>query len=545
MTREEWENHWQTTRCQDIDLFTHKQQLLAIINDIKEADDPSPEEVVQIIRRYPYDKKQIFNKNQLVKAYRQFCADGELKFERETLRKLQRKPIRTISGVAPVTVLTEPGPCPGECIFCPEVCGQPKSYLPDEPGAARAASMDFDPFLQTAGRISTFETLGHTAEKVELLILGGSWSAYPNEYQEWFIRRCLDAMNGKDSNSLAQAQHLNERALHRNVGLVIETRPDMITPDHARHLRRLGVTKVQIGVQSLDDEILALNKRGHTLEQTRKAFQYLRLAGFKITAHWMPNLFGATLESDWVDFSRLWNDPALQPDEIKIYPTALLEDTELYQLWQQGNYTPYPEEELIDLVADCKAMVPPYCRVNRVMRDIPAGNIVAGSTKSNLRQLAQDRLKKQGRHCQCIRCSEIRNQSVTMDDLQMDQIQYSTDVSTEYFMRFITNDQKLTGFLRLSLPNKHIPPIIEELSGCAMIREVHVYGPALALSKASRGEAQHLGLGSDLINKAYVIARSANFTKIAVISAIGTRDYYRKHGFKLGELYMIKSLIDE
>ncbi|MBN1316364.1 MAG: tRNA uridine(34) 5-carboxymethylaminomethyl modification radical SAM/GNAT enzyme Elp3 [Anaerolineales bacterium] len=542
MTRKEWEAHWQATRRQNIDLFAYKEQLLAIIQEIKEKDDPSPEEIVQLIRRHPYDNKHTFNKNQLVRAYRKFCADGEMPFERETLRKLQRKPIRTISGVAPVTVLTEPGPCPGECIFCPEVCGQPKSYLPDEPGAARAASLDFDPYRQTSGRIHTFESLGHNAEKVELLILGGSWSAYPDEYQEWFVRRCLDAMNESESNSLKEAQQKNETAGHRNVGLVIETRPDMITPDHVRHLRRLGVTKVQLGIQSLDDRILAMNKRGHTIATTRRAFQILRLAGFKITAHWMPNLYGATQDSDREDFSRFWKDPALRPDELKIYPTALLQNTELYKYWQNGNYAPYPENELIDLVADCKVMIPEYCRVNRVMRDIPAGNIVAGSTKSNLRQLAQNRLKEQGRQCRCIRCSEVRNQQVSMDELHLDQIHYSTDATTEHFLRYVTADQKLAGFLRLSLPNKDITPIIDELDGYAMIREIHVYGPALALDKSSKGEAQHLGLGSDLIIKAQEIAVEANFSNLAVIAAIGTRDYYRKQGFRLGELYMIKPL---
>jgi elongator complex protein 3 len=538
MSRQEWEAHWAATRRPLEDLDQHREQLLAIIQEIRAADDLEPEDFNHIVRRHPFRGKQTFSKNQLVRAYRQFCADGRLLFERDTLRKLQMKPIRTISGVAPVTVLTRPAPCPGRCIFCPEVEGQPKSYLPDEPGAARAATFDFDPYKQTAGRIATFEELGHSAEKVELLILGGSWSAYPADYQEWFIRRCLDAMNGREAKSLSEAQAINETAPHRNVGLVIETRPDMITPDEIRRLRQLGVTKVQLGVQSLDDRLLSLNRRGHTVADTRMAIRLLRLAGFKIAVHWMPNLYGATPESDRADFRRLWLDPALRPDELKIYPTALLQGTELYALWQSGRYTPYAESTLVQLVADCKLMVQPYCRINRVMRDIPAHNIVEGSTKSNLRQIVQRRLAQEGKKCACIRCSEVRGRQVEPDQLRLDDLTYSTDATEEHLLRFRTPGDKLAGFLRLSLPNPDQTSVPAELLGHAIIREVHVYGPALAISADSEGEAQHVGLGEQLIQEALQVAHSAGYTRLAVIAAIGTRQYYRRHGFELGELYM-------
>jgi len=538
LSRKEWEAHWLATRRPLGDLGQYKDELLAVIQELRAADSLLPQDFNQIVRRHPYGGKRTFSKNQLVRAYRQFCADGQLPFERETLRKLQMKPIRTISGLAPVTVLTKPFPCPGQCIFCPEVTGQPKSYLPDEPGAARAASFDFDPYTQTAGRIATFEELGHSAEKVELLILGGSWSAYQADYQEWFIRRCLDAMNGREASSLVEAQRINETALHRNVGLVIETRPDMITPAEIIRLRRLGVTKVQMGAQSLDDRVLALNKRGHTAKQTRTAMRLLRLAGLKIAVHWMPNLYGATLDSDRADFELWWEDPALRPDEIKIYPTALLEGTELYDLWQAGQYTPYAEPDLIDLVADCKALVQAYCRINRVMRDIPAHHIVAGSTKSNLRQIVQQRMEKEGKRCRCIRCSEIRDRQVKLDELHFDDLAYSTDATQEHLLRFLTGDERLAGFLRLSLPAPGEEPIMAELKGHAIIRQVQVYGPALAISAGSEGEAQHIGLGSKLVEHALQIARSAGYQRLAVIASIGTRDYYRKHGFQLGELYM-------
>ncbi len=542
MPRPAWEQHWQATRKPLADLAPYREQLLAIIQALRSADALTPEDFNHIVRRHPYDGKYTFNKNQLVLAYRQFCAEGVLPFERKTLRRLQMKPTRTISGVAPVTVLTKPAPCPGRCIFCPEVEGQPKSYLPDEPGAARAASFDFDPFAQTAGRIRTLEELGHSAEKVELLILGGSWSAYPADYQGWFVRRCLDAMNGSDSPTLAAAQQANEIAPHRNVGLVIETRPDMITAAEIIHLRQLGVTKVQLGAQSLDDRILALNQRGHTVQRTREAMRLLRLTGFKIAVHWMPNLYGATLDSDRADFARWWGDPALRPDEMKIYPTSLLEETELHQLWQRGLYAPYPESELVDLVAECKMMVQPYCRINRVMRDIPACNIVEGTTKSNLRQIVQARLAEQGRRCRCVRCSEVRGRPVARDELALHNLRYASDATEEHFLRFRTPEGRIAGFLRLSLPAAGVAPVLPELAGHAMIREVHVYGPALAIDSSSRGEAQHLGLGEELIEEAVGIARQAGFSKMAVIAAVGTREYYRRHNFALGQLYMARPI---
>lgn len=511
--------------------------LAAIVKEIEAAPDLAERRLSRILRRHPLPDGNLLSKDQLLRGYVQLCRQQGRHPDPALLRQLQTKPVRTISGVAPVTVLTEPAPCPGTCIFCPSVAGMPKSYLPDEPGAMRAATHDFDPYGQTAGRIRALADNGHAVDKIELLILGGTWSCYPQEYQEWFVRRCFDAMNESEAPALEEAQRLNEEAPHRNVGLVVETRPDCITPDEVRRLRRLGVTKVQLGVQSLDDEILHLNKRGHAVAETRQAMRLLRLAGFKIVVHWMPNLLGATPESDLADFRRLWDDPTMRPDELKIYPTSLLASTELYAYWQRGEYRPYDEATLIELLARCKTLIPPYCRLNRLMRDIPAPDIVAGVKRSNLRQDVQRYMAGRGMVCRCIRCREVRGHAVDIETLRLERLDYQTDATRECFLSVVTPDDRLAGFLRLSLPQAEPP--VAELAGCAVIRELHVYGPALELGDRRKGLAQHAGLGTRLIEEARRIAREVGYARLAVIAAIGTRPYYRERGFEQGELYMI------
>jgi elongator complex protein 3 len=428
----------------------------------------------------------------------------------------------------------------------------PKSYLADEPGAMRAAYHQFDPYNQTIARMRALENIGHATDKIELLILGGTWSAYPSDYQEWFVRRCLDAMNEEVADSLWQAQAWNQIARHRNVGLVVETRPDQVTPDEIERLRRLGVTKIQLGVQSVNDAILHANRRGHTVQHTRQAFRLLRLAGFKIAAHWMPNLLGATPTSDRADFARLWHDRALRPDELKIYPCALMADTPLYDEWRRGAYHPYDEETLIQLLTDCKVTIPPYCRVNRITRDIPAPNIVAGSTRANLRQLVQNQMSHQQRACRCVRCREIRSERLDPASLSWETLVYATDVSHEFFLSAATPSRRLAGFLRVSLPRhrRHVllssgesrQGVFDEIRNCAMIRQVHVYGPALAVGSDSRGEAQHVGIGQRLIERARQIAKTGGYGRLAVIAATGTREYYSRLGFHLGDLYMATDL---
>ncbi len=502
-------------------------------------------DLTSILRRYPRPNGAFYAKSQLLRAYRQLVAEGNFPPSARLEQQLRGRPVRTISGVAPVAVLTKPYPCPGRCIFCPTQTQAPKSYLDGEPGVLRAIQNDYDPYRQTRARIEALQAIGHPTDKVELLILGGTWSSYPEKYRHWFLRRCLDALNESESSTLAEAMQRNETASCRNVGLVIETRPDWITPREVLTLRRQGVTKVQVGAQSFNDHILSLNQRGHSVEDIRQAVRLLRLGGFKIVLHWMPNLYGATPDSDLEDFHRLWEDPALRPDELKIYPTALLEGTVLYRLWREGKYTPYDEETLVKLLVHCKTMIPPYCRLNRLMRDIPANYIVAGTTKSNLRQIVQRRMHAQGLHCRCIRCREIRGKltiDIDINHPRLEVLTYETDVTQEYFLQMLTPEGYLAGFLRLSLPRapRDVLPV-PEIRDAAIIRELHIYGPAQALGERGWG-VQHRGLGTHLLEKAADIAHATGFRELAVIAAIGTRPYYRERGFTEGELYLIRRL---
>ncbi len=499
--------------------------------------------VSKAVRAHPLSEGGYVGKHVLVHAYRELTADGLWEPQPAVLRRIRMKPTRTLSGVTTVTVLTKPYPCPGKCIFCPTDYRMPKSYLPDEPGAMRALQHEFDPYDQTAARLQALEAIGHPTDKIELLILGGTWSSYRHDYQEWFLERSFAALNGREHRSLAEAQRANEFARHRNVGLVIETRPDHVDRDEIARLRGLGVTKVQMGAQSLDDRILELNQRGHTVQQTRDAMRLLRAAGFKIVLHWMPNLLGASLQSDRQDFNKLWDDPDLRPDELKIYPCQLLENAELYQYWQRGEYTPYTTEQLIELIADLKPGIPEYCRVNRVIRDIPSTNVVAGNKRTSLRMDVRRELDRRGTRCRCIRCREVRGKPIEPDQLKLHDLRYPAGGADEHFLSFVTPRDQLAGFLRLSLPQPGGPQTgLRDLDGAAIVREVHVYGQSLEVGAEQDGAAQHSGLGSQLMAEAEARARRAGYQQLAVIAALGTRGYYRKLGYGLGETFMIKSL---
>jgi elongator complex protein 3 len=512
--------------------------------------------VMDALRMHPLEDGGYLGKYVLVAAYHEMVRAGELRSDAALLERLRMKPVRTLSGVTTVTVLTKPYPCPGKCIFCPTDVRMPKSYLPDEPGAMRGLEHDFDPYAQVRCRLAALRNLGHPTDKIELLILGGTWSSYRRDYQEWFVKRCFDAMNETTSaddaqggpvgehveaGDLERVQALNEHAPHRNVGLVIETRPDEISADELRWLRHLGVTKVQMGAQSLDDRILVLNKRGHDVECTRRATAMLRAAGFKIVLHWMPNLLGATPDSDRQDFSRLWQ--GLCPDEIKIYPNQLLANAELHEYWLRGEFHPYSTEELIDLISDVKPTIPEYCRVNRVIRDIPSTNVVEGNKRTSLRLDVHAEMRRRGTRCHCIRCREVRGQEVDPARLTLQDQVYSADHAQEHFLSFVTPDDRIAGFLRLSLPSSGTPDTgMTDLAAAALIREVHVYGQSLAVGAGKVGAAQHAGLGSRLLERAAEIADQHGFSRLAVISAVGTRQYYIDRGFERGQLYLTKEL---
>ena len=551
---------WQAKR-RDFDAAEHSAVLNAIFREVlsvSEAEWHERHSLQSALLRHPKYGSGLYSKANLVAGYRHLVAEGDIEADPLLEKRIRMKPMRTQSGVAPVTVLTAPAGCPGKCIFCPDDWRMPKSYIYDEPGCQRAERDGFDPYKQTLGRIQAFESIGHDAGKVELLILGGTWSAYSRDYREWFVQRCFDAMNAAGdpayvaSRSLEEAQAANVQAAHRNVGLVIETRPDWITPEEIRHLRRLGVTKVQIGVQSLDDEILNLNQRGHNVDSVRQALGLLRTAGFKLHLHWMPNLYGATPESDRADFARFFSDPSIRPDELKIYPCSLIANTLLYDHYQEGRYQPYTEDELVQLLADVKPTIPPYTRINRLFRDIPARHIEAGVRLSNLRQVVQVELARRGQRCGCIRCREIRRRDVQPEQLTLQVERYATDLTDEYFLHFVTNERYsepglIAGFLRLSLPlsSPAGPKVgsrafLEEIADSALIREVHVYGPALSIGDEKPGAAQHVGLGTQLIDAAQRISREAGYRRLSVIAATGTRAYYAGRGFSMGELYMHK-----
>lgn len=583
------------------DARRHEPALVAIIDAVRAHRGPLDDRSLsKILCAYPKEGRGAFSKSEIIRGFRALAPDKGWDDESAIVDRLRMKPVRTSSGVAPVTVLTRPFPCPGRCVFCPSDVRMPKSYLAREPGAQRAEQHAFDPYAQTLGRLFALHHNGHAVDKVELIVLGGTWSSYPEDYQRWFVTRCFDALNdfgalrsasdrgeaidlptpaaapastgavvpGDPTNSynqvvsrdgrgktrdeesrtwadVAAAHRCNERAAARCVGLVLETRPDCVDLDETRRLRRLGATKVQLGLQSLDDDVLAANRRGHDVETSRRAMTLLRAAGFKIHAHWMPNLLGSDPDRDRVDFARLFDDPAVRPDELKIYPCSLVETADLVTFHQRGEWRPYRDEELRELLADCLLQVPPYCRVTRVIRDIPGDEILVGNRTTNLRQVVAEDLAKRGEASRDIRAREIGRTPFTSAAAELVSLSYGTGVGEERFLQWVVDGDRLAGFCRLSLPSAESP--IEELGRAAVLREVHVYGGLVGFDAGedAGAQAQHRGLGRRLVETAATMARDANFTSLAVISAVGTRDYYRRLGFVDGDAYQHRDLISD
>jgi len=605
----------------DFDPEPHREALCAIIRGIEQrvlASDatrragpagpgasPVPltrAELHAILRRHPRGGRGFFSSSELIAGYRAFAPqEGFALSEAHFVMHVQMRPVRTQSGVTPVTVLTKPFPCPGQCVFCPNDVRMPKSYLSAEPGCQRAEANGFDPYLQTYQRLRAFRAIGHPTEKAELIVLGGTFSYYPEAYRLWFIKRCMDAFNdfglAQDGcaeaesqrlsvaeqlvivdgrrvgepgvpgynrevarflrersggalladhehatwDELAQAQQRNEQARTRNVGLVLETRPDHLDEAEVERLRRMGCTKVQIGYQSLSDRVLTLNKRGHSVQDARLATRRLRRAGFKILGHIMPNLLGATPDSDVADLAQLFEDPDFCPDELKVYPCSLIESAELMRYYESGEYRPYDDSQVLHVVCEALRRAPRYCRLARVIRDISSGDIVAGNRTSNLREVAERALRARGDEPHEIRSREIKQRMLTEGDAAvLRATHYETSVSREIFLEFVTAQDRLLGFCRLSLP--HDAGFIVEIAHSALIRELHVYGASLSLGEVAFERAQHQGFGTRLLDEAAQLARAAGYADLAVIAAVGTRPYYRKRGFWDGELYQHRTL---
>ena len=427
-----------------------------------------------------------------------------------------------------------------------------QEFLSKEPAASRALRNNFDPYKQIIARLRALELNGHPIDKIEIIIIGGTWSYYPHKYQEEFISEIFRACNNykkkrgikKNTKPLNGLQKINESAKCRIIGLSVETRPDYINLAEIERMRKFGVTKVEIGVQNLDEDVLSANARGAGIGEVSKATALLRLAGFKIVYHMMPNLYTSTYKKDVWMFKELFSNPLFYPDMLKIYPCVVLKNSNLYKLWQKGKFKTYDDKKLARLLIEVKKNLPKFVRLIRVIRDIPSEYIVAGSKISNLRQILERDQKENNWKCKCIRCREIREGKIQIEKLKFEKEEYRTSVGKEVFLSW--NDRsadKLVAFLRLFLPGvsdkKEAPPA---LRGSAIVRELHTYGRMVPV--AEKGiQSQHRGLGSSLIKEAEKISQEAGYKKMAVISGVGVRDYYRKLGYRLDGGYMVKSLI--
>ncbi|MFB6113455.1 MAG: tRNA uridine(34) 5-carboxymethylaminomethyl modification radical SAM/GNAT enzyme Elp3 [Halodesulfurarchaeum sp.] len=491
---------------------------------------------------------------------------------------LQRKPVRTASGVTPVAIMTSPEPCPhGKCLYCPggpaSEFSSAQSYTGHEPAAARAEQNDYDPYGQVTLRLAQLREIGHPVDKVELILMGGTLSARSADYQAWFVKRAVEALNDFDpenpvepseSESYAQAPEEyeftyledvlaeNEHGAVRNVGTTFETKPDWCGPEQIDRMLRLGGTKVEVGVQTTFEAINRRMHRGHGVQASIDANRRLRDAGFKVGFHMMPGQPGMSEEMSLEDFRRLFSESRWRPDYLKIYPTLVVRGTRLYDMWRRDEFEPLTNEQAASLVASIKAMLPKYVRLQRVQRDIPADFIDAGVWKSNLRQLARERMESAGEECDCIRCREVGMNDDTPDSVELDRMTYEAAGGTEHFISVEDPEQDLlVGFLRLRFPNR---PHRRELADAALVRELHVYGSEVGLF-ADGNEAvstglvedgqsfQHRGYGKRLLTEAERIATDAGFEKLAVISGIGAREYYRDQlGYHRDGPYMSTSL---
>jgi elongator complex protein 3 len=467
----------------------------------------------------------------------------KIKKNSNLIELLKKRAIRTMSGIAPVAILTKAYPCPGECAYCPSEKNVPKSYLSNEPAVMRAIRCKYDPYKQVQLRLKALEANGHNPEKIELIVIGGTWSVLPKKYKYNYIKEAFRGANDypKDKKSkkenlkevkkaLAFEQKKNEKTRYKIIGLTLETRPDYINEKEIKEMREFGCTRVELGIQAVDDKILKLNKRGHDVKEIARATKLLKNNGYKITYHFMPALPGSTPKKDFLMYKKLFEDERFCPDQIKFYPCVVTKGSLLYEWWKKKKYKPYTEKQLENLIIKCKKITPEYVRIIRLIRDIPGESIEAGNKITNLRQI----IKNKGVQCNCIRCREAGDLKFSNNDFRLNVKEYKASAGKEFFISADSKDKKtLYGFCRLRLPNYKAN---EEKT--AFIRELHVYGRLIPAG--GKGEVQHKGIGKLLMQKAEDIVKENNYENIAVISGIGVRGYYRKLGYRLKNTYMVK-----
>ncbi|MFH0711405.1 MAG: tRNA uridine(34) 5-carboxymethylaminomethyl modification radical SAM/GNAT enzyme Elp3 [Candidatus Aenigmatarchaeota archaeon] len=465
-------------------------------------------------------------------------------------QSLLRKPIRSISGVNIITIATAPADsCAwGKCIYCLKGPNSPQSYVGTEPVIQRAMRRDYDPFLQVSDRLRQYDLMGHGqfGNKIEMIILGGTFLGLKNEYKEWFIKRMFDALNNSDSENLEQAQLLNETATNRCVNLTLETRPDFSKEIHVDEMLRFGTTRVEIGVQSIYDDVIKFVNRGHTVQDVIDATRIVRNAALKINYHIMPGLPLSDFDKDLEMFKELFSNPNFKPDYLKIYPTVVAKGTKLYELWKNGEFKPYSSDELIELVARSKKFIPKYCRIQHIGRLIPTNEVEAGCKNTNIRQLIQKKAGQLGIKCNCIRCREIGfkiQDGIYPEKIEMTRTDYETAGGKEAFFAFedLKNDI-ICGFLRLRFPDSSHRKEID--SDTALVRELKVMGNTVPIGlEPGKIQWQHRGFGKQLMNEAERISKEEfGKKKIIVMSAIGTREYYRKLGYEKDGVYVSKVL---
>jgi len=467
---------------------------------------------------------------------------------------IRRKATRAISGVTVIAVMTKPYPCPQPepCAYCPggPTQGSPQSYTGYEPAALRGKQNSFDPYEQVKSRIRQLTAIGHKVDKVELIIMGGTFPATPAEYQTWFIQRCLDALTGKTSVNLEEAKANAEISKTRNVGITVETRPDWAKQPHIDAMLDMGVTRIELGVQNPNDDIYRLVGRTHTVADVVEATRIAKDAGLKIVYHMMPGMPGSNHQKDLDAFKHIFTDSDFKPDMIKIYPCLTIAGTKAYEWYQNGTFEPYTTEEAANLIAEIKKTIPPWVRLMRVQRDIPARLILAGVKKSDLRELVQTKLKAQGSRCQCIRCREVGHRLAVdqvKPDLEKIKIltrHYEASEGQEFFISAEDPENDvLLGYLRMRVPSTkaHKPEITTVPS--AIVRELHVYGQLVPVGKHIEGATQHKGYGQILLKEAERLAgEELGLKKLLVISALGTRRYYMRFGYEHDGVYVSKSL---